>query len=467
MSRDVFALDLTQVEALLPRYTTDAPRYTSYPTAPVWKEDYGPADFRTDLGDPDSAGAPLSLYVHIPFCESLCHFCACNRIITRDHSQAARYLELVEREIASVRACSAEPGLASQLHWGGGTPTYLDPAQIQRLHAALTAAFPLAEGAEVSIEVDPRVTTPEHVRALRACGFNRVSMGVQDFDARVQQAIHRIQSVDQTAGLVECARDEGFASVNFDLIYGLPFQTEASFSETLDRVCEMRPDRVALYSYAHVTWLQKQQRGFERTDLPDPTTRIRIMLASIRRFLDEGYVFIGLDHFALPEDELARSLRDRTLRRNFMGHTTQAETQLIGFGPSAISELRRSYAQSHRDLAGWQAAVEAGELATLRGHTLSREDVERRWIISRIVCHGELRADEFEAEFGHGLAPTYAKELESLEPALADGLLARTADGGFEVTPLGRLLVRNIATTFDAYLSEQRRAGQRIFSRTV
>ena len=467
MSRDVFALDLTHVEELLPRYTTDAPRYTSYPTAPVWKEDYGPEAFQADLGDAVSAGAPLSLYVHIPFCESLCHFCACNRIITRDLSQAARFLDVVEREISAMRAWTAEPGLATQLHWGGGTPTYLDPEQIQRLHATLTEAFPLADGAEVSIEVDPRVTTPEHVRALRACGFNRVSMGVQDFDTKVQQAIHRIQPIDQTSELVACARSEGFASVNFDLIYGLPFQTEVSFADTLDRVCEMRPDRVALYSYAHVTWLQKQQRGFERTDLPDPATRIRIMLASIRRFLDEGYVFIGLDHFALPEDELARSLSDRTLRRNFMGHTTQAETRLIGFGPSAISELRRSYAQSHRDLAGWQSAVEAGALATLRGHALSSEDVERRWIISRIVCHGELRADEFEAEFGHSLARAYAKELESLEPALADGLLVRRADGGFEVTPLGRLLVRNLATAFDAYLSEQRRAGQRIFSKTV
>jgi len=465
---DVFSLDLAHVEALLPRYSGDGPRYTSYPTAPVWSERYGRDDVREELGRRDvSPGDPLSLYVHVPFCRSLCHFCACNKVITRKHEPVARYLDVIEREIAAVRAAVAVPRKATQVHWGGGTPTHLSPAEIRRLFGALVAAFPLAEGAEVSIEVDPRVTTPEHVAALRECGFNRISMGVQDFEPRVQEAIHRIQPAVDTAALVACARESGFESVNFDLIYGLPYQTEESFARTLETVLEIAPDRLALYSYAHVTWLAKQQRGFERKDLPAAPVKLRIMLAAIRRFLEAGYRFIGLDHFARPEDELSRALEDRTLRRNFMGHTTQAGVDLIGVGPSAISELRDSYAQSHRDLPGWEAAVEAHGLATLRGHRLSRDDAERRWVIGRLMCHGEVRAAEFEAEFGRPFAHVYAKELAALAPMVDDGLVTRDADGSLVVTPLGRLLVRNIAMVFDAYLPEQKRGGQRIFSKTV
>jgi oxygen-independent coproporphyrinogen-3 oxidase len=325
----------------------------------------------------------------------------------------------------------------------------------------------MREGAEISIEVDPRVTGEEHVAALRECGFNRISMGVQDFEPKVQEAVHRIQPADMTRRLVELSRRAGFESVNFDLIYGLPYQTEESFARTLDTVLELGPDRIALYSYAHVTWVAKQQRGFERKDLPEASTKLRIMLGAIRRFLEAGYRFIGLDHFARPEDELSRALDDRTLRRNFMGHTTQAGVELFGFGPSAISELCGSYAQSHRGLREWEEALLERGLATMRGHFLSQDDVERRWVIGRIMCHGELRAEEFGAAFGRPFAESFAPELESLGPLITDGLVDRAEDGSLVVMPLGRLLVRNVAMAFDAYLAEQRKAGRPIFSKTV
>ena len=468
MSRDVFAVDLDRIEALLPRYAMEGPRYTSYPTAPVWGEGYGAEDFQQELAREDAApNDGLSVYVHVPFCRSLCHFCACNKVITRKEELAVQFLDTIERELDAVRAAVGAPRPARQVHWGGGTPTYLTPDQVSRLHAAVTARFPTAEGAEVSIEVDPRVTTPEHVAALREAGFNRISMGVQDFDPRVQEAIHRVQPLEETAALVANARETGFESVNFDLIYGLPYQTEETFARTLDQVLSLRPDRLALYSYAHVTWVAKQQRGFERKDLPSPEVKIRIFLAALRRFLEAGYRFIGLDHFAEPEDELSQALADRTLRRNFMGHTTQAGVDLIGVGPSAISELRGAYAQSQRDLAAWHEAVASTGLATARGHVLTPDDVERRWVIGRIMCHGEIRAPEFEAAFGRPFSGAYAAELASLAPAVDDGLIEVDGDGSLVVTPLGRLLVRNIAMAFDAYLADQRREGRPMFSKTV
>lgn len=463
---DVFALDLDHAEAILPRYEGPGPRYTSYPTAPVWTADYGAEQFASDLGDlsPDDG---LALYAHVPFCESLCHFCACNRIITHDASLPVRYLDSMEREIAAVRELAPAAARASQLHWGGGTPTHLSPAQIRRLFHAMTDAFPLAAGAEVSIEVDPRVTTREQVETLRELGFDRISLGVQDVEPRVQQAIHRIQPTSMTAALVEDARRTGFASVNLDLIYGLPFQREDSFARTLETVLAIGPDRIALYSYAHVTWVAKQQRGFERQDLPDAPTKLRILLLAIRRLLRAGYVYVGMDHFARPEDELARALRDRTLRRNFMGYTTQAGSALLGFGPSAISELRTSHAQNERELGAWEQAVRERGVATMRGHRLTADDEERRFAITRIMCHGELLAADWSARFGRAFAGAYAHELESLDALEADGLVLRASDGSLRVTPLGRLLVRNVAMAFDAYLPEQQRESARLFSRTV
>ena len=468
MRNPIFDLDLEHVEEILPRYAIEGPRYTSYPTAPVWKESYGVAEFRSEIGRVDIEPADgLSVYVHVPFCRSLCHYCACNKVITQKTELAARYLDVIEREIETVREAVRVPRLVTQHHWGGGTPTYLEPEQLTRLFRTVSAAFPLAEAAEVSIEVDPRVTTSEHIAALRESGFNRISMGVQDFDPKVQAAIHRIQPADETAALVVESRAAGFESVNFDLIYGLPYQTVESFDRTLDTVLEISPDRLALYSYAHVTWVAKQQRGFERKHLPPADLKIRIMLHAIRRFLEAGYRFIGLDHFAKPDDELSQAVEARTLRRNFMGHTTQAGVDLLGFGPSAISELRGSYAQNQRHLGVWEDAVQDQGFATLRGHTLSEDDVERRWLIGRLMCLGEIRAEDYAKRFGRPFVEAYEAELSRLDAMVKDGLVTRTADGTLSMTSLGRLFVRNVAMVFDAYLPEQQKTGQPMFSKTV
>jgi oxygen-independent coproporphyrinogen-3 oxidase len=454
-----------RLEGLLPRYVEGGPRYTSYPTAPAWTESFGAGEFRATLGRLGEGG--LSVYVHVPFCRSLCHFCACNRLITRDEALPARYLDAIEREIAALReAISCSPRV-TQLHWGGGTPTHLRPDQVRRLFRALADALPLREDAEVSIEVDPRVTSEAHLEALRECGFNRISLGVQDFDARVQQAIHRIQPVELTAALTERARRVGFESVNFDLLYGLPFQTEESFAQTLATLLALGPDRIALYGYAHVTWVAKQQRGFERHDLPGARARVRLQLLAVRRLLAGGYAHVGLDHFARPEDELARAEREGTLRRNFMGYTTQAGTELLGLGPSAISQVDGAYAQSRRELDAWEGEVRARGLATFRGHRLTRDDRERGFVIERVMCHGGVRASDYRARFGQELASRFAGELARLAALEADGLVVREGDGSFRATPLGRFLLRNVAMIFDAYLPGQRTQGRPLFSRTV
>jgi oxygen-independent coproporphyrinogen-3 oxidase len=456
---------IDRLEGLLPRYVEGGPRYTSYPTAPAWTESFGAEEFRETLGQLGEGG--LSVYVHVPFCRSLCHFCACNRLITRDEALPARYLDAIEREIAALREAIPRGPRATQLHWGGGTPTHLRPDQARRLFRAVADAFPLREDAEVSIEVDPRVTSEAHLEALRECGFNRISLGVQDFDPRVQQAIHRSQPVELTAALTERARRAGFASVNFDLLYGLPFQTEVSFAQTLATVLALAPDRIALYGYAHVTWVAKQQRGFDRHDLPDARARVKLQLLAVRRLLAGGYAHVGLDHFARPEDELARAEREGTLRRNFMGYTTQAGTDLLGLGPSAISQVDGAYAQSRRELDAWEGAVRAAGLATFRGHRLTRDDRERGFVIERVMCHGGVRASDYRARFGEELASRFAPELDRLAAFEEDGLVVREADGSFRATPLGRFLLRNVAMVFDAYLPGQRTQGRPLFSRTV
>lgn len=462
----LLALDPAHVEAVLLRHAGPGPRYTSYPTAPTWSEAYDADAFRRDLGRLPAGGA-LSLYVHVPFCRSLCHFCACNRVITRSPEPPARYLDAIEREIALLREALPAAPRVVQHHWGGGTPTHLEPDQIRRLHRALSDAFPTAPDAEQSIEVDPRVTHAEHVAALRACGFTRISLGVQDFDSRVQAAIHRHQDVATTAALVESARGAGFASVGFDLIYGLPFQSVESMERTLAEVVAIAPDRIALYGYAHVTWVAKQQRGFERHDLPAPAERLRIQLAAIRALLAAGYEPVGMDHYARPEDELARAARTRTLRRNFMGYTTRPGLDLVGLGPSAISELASGFAQSERALERWQEAVGSGRLATARGHALSDDDRERAWVIAEILCHGSVSPEAFRSRFGADFATRFAAERAALAPLAEDGLVELDGDGGLRLTALGHLAARPIAMAFDAYLPAQRAAERPLFSQTV
>ena len=370
-------------------------------------------------------------------------------------------------EVAAVRGCVSGEPAAGEVHLGGGTPTRLSPQQLIGLMGTLVDAFPLGEGAELSVEADPRVTTEAHIAALRECGFQRLSLGVQDFDREVQRAIHREQSPDCVASLTECARGAGFRSVNFDLIYGLPFQTVASFDRTLDQVFALQPDRVALYSYAHVTWIAKQQRGFERKDLPDGRSKIEIMLHAIRRFLDAGYVHIGMDHFAKRDDALAVAVQTGELRRNFMGYTTQACENLIGFGPSAISESKGSYAQSLHDLSDWDDAVSNSRLASFRGHAPSEDDRRRAWVIGRIMCRGDVSGEEYRREFCRSLADDFAVELRGLAALASDGLVEFGLEGDFHVTPIGRVLLRNVAMVFDAYLPEQQRRGRPIFSKAL
>jgi len=454
------------LRGLLPRYVRPLPRYTSYPTAPAWSDAFGPDDYRRALARVDG---DVSVYVHVPFCRSLCHFCACNRIITRDEALPARYLDTLEREIGLARREIPSEVRAAQLHLGGGTPTHLTPSQLRRLVRFVGDTFPLRADAEVSIEVDPRVTTPDHVAAIREGGFNRVSLGVQDFDATVQEAIHRIQPKSVTASLVHDLRAAGVESIAFDLIYGLPFQTTESFERSLADVIELAPDRIAIYSYAHVTWVAKQQRGFERKDLPGAETKLELFTLALRRLMDAGYVYIGLDHFAKPEDDLARALAAGTLRRNFMGYTTQAGLDLLGFGPSAISELAGAYAQNHRGLDDWKSAVGDGRLATLRGHVLTADDEDRRFVIAGLLCQGGVDAEAYAERFGGRFEARHAEALARLAPMEEDGLVERSEQGSLRLTPEGRVLARNVAAVFDAYLpaTEEGDSAPRRFSQSV
>jgi oxygen-independent coproporphyrinogen-3 oxidase len=457
--------DAETLRALIPRYDRPGPRYTSYPTAPVWTDDFGAADYREALGRAAARAAGLSLYVHVPYCEQLCTYCACNRTIQRDHAVAVPYLDRLEREIDAVADLLGTGASHAQLAIGGGTPTYLSAGQLARLARRLDARFPPEPGAERSIEVDPRVTTDEQLAALAEHGFNRISLGVQDLSPVVQRAIHRVQSLEQTAAVTETARGLGFGSVNFDLIYGLPFQTPESFATTLDAVIALAPDRIALYGYAHVTWVSKQQRGFERKDLPGPERKLAIFLEAIRRLGDAGYRFLGLDHFARPDDPLARAAEAGTLQRNFMGYTTRRAHDLVGFGPSAISELADAYAQSRREPEPWGEAVDDEGLATCRGWRLDADDLRRKWLIQSLMCRGEIDPAAYAAHFEEPLEARVPGLAARLAPFEADGLLV--ADGGaWRLTFLGRLFLRNIAMTFDAHL-EAPSAERPRYSRTV
>ncbi len=461
---DDFAIpDLESVRRLIPKYERPGPRYTSYPTAPVWSEGFGELEFRDALAR--AADRPLSLYIHIPFCERLCTFCACNRLITRDHSVAAPYLDSLEAEAEQVAEAigGGRPGV--QLAVGGGTPTYLSELELARMFEIADAHFPPDRDAERSIEIDPRVTRREQLEVLAEHGFNRISLGVQDMSPQVQKAINRIQPRAMTEELTESARALGFRSVNFDLIYGLPFQTTDSFDETLRQVIEMRPDRIALYSYAHVTWVSKQQRGFEKKDLPSAERKLAIFLLANQRLAEAGYLFFGLDHFALPDDELSGAARSGDLRRNFMGYTTRASVDLIGLGASGISELADAYAQSLRTPAEWSKRIQAGGLATMRGWSLSEDDIRRKWLIQRLMCQGEISASAYEHRFAEPLSARIPALEERLAPFVADGLLRAKGDE-YELTPRGRLFLRPVAMTFDSYLSEQD-SSRPMFSSTL
>jgi oxygen-independent coproporphyrinogen III oxidase len=455
--------------ALLERYGVAAPRYTSYPTAVDWRGDLDPASYPDRLARAASDDAPLSVYVHVPFCEQLCLFCGCNVVITRHHEQASPYLDALEREIAAVRATGIGRRKVSQYHWGGGTPTFLSEAEIERLHGRVASAFTFEPDAEIAIEVDPRHTTAGQIRLLGRLGFNRISAGVQDFDPKVQQAVRRIQSEEQTEACLAEARAAGFRSVNIDLIYGLPYQTEAGFDRTLDRIVALRPDRIALFHYAHVPWIRKHQEALPAEAFPDAPLRWRIFLNALARLRAAGYEAIGLDHFALPDDELARARRGGTLQRNFMGYTTRRGSDLVPLGVSSIGEVGGAFVQNPRDVETWSKRTQSTGHAVERGHVLDADDRLRRAAIMRMMCLGRIDKRELEREFGVRFDEVFRAELADLAGPEQDGLVRRGVDA-VEATALGQLFLRNLAAPFDRYFRERQARPEgvsRTFSRTL
>ena len=452
--------------ALLAKYPSTGPRYTSYPTADRFHERFGPAAALRQLkrrGESTSS-EPLSLYVHLPFCDTLCLYCACNKVVTRDRARASRYLDYVEREILTQRGAIGRDEAVSQLHWGGGTPTFLPVAEMSRLMESLRGFFNFRPDGEYSIEIDPRRLEPGTIDALAALGFNRLSIGVQDFDAAVQRKVNRIQSVDETARAMMAARAAGFRSVNLDLIYGLPGQSAATFGPTLDAVLDLQPDRIALYAYAHLPEVYPSQQRIDAAELPTPEERIGLLTLAIERLTAGGYLYIGMDHFALPGDDLALAQARGALQRNFQGYSTHARTDLLAFGVSAISSVGGTYGQNHRDLDHYYASLDRGELPVFRGHELDPDDLIRREVIQQIACNFRLRFDELEARLGIRFATYFAAEDARLAQLEADGLLVREP-GGLAVTPRGRLLVRVVCMAFDRHLAEARAPAR--YSRVV
>lgn len=453
---------------LLDKYNTAGPRYTSYPTAPEWRDDVRKDEAIAIIAanNAERADMPLSLYVHLPFCHKLCYYCGCNMMVTKKQDLVERYLTALFTEIDHVaNHIDTKRRQVVQIHWGGGTPTFLSSEQIERLFNKLTSRFTLAPEAEISLELHPPVTTFEQLETLKRLGFNRVSMGIQDFDHDVQVAVNRIQPYEQTRDLIAKCRELGFISVNTDLMYGLPFQTVEKFKETLRKVETIRPDRIALFNYAHVPWLKKHMNMIKEETLPKPDEKLEIFEYAIADLLRQGYRYIGMDHFALPENELSITQANRTLRRNFMGYTTCADSDLYAFGASSIGDLDRAYLQNTRNIPDYIETMKTEELAVKRGMTLSDDDRLRREVINRLFCILVVEKREVERLFDIAFDTYFAKELEALKPLEADGLVVLTPDE-IQVTPRGQVLLRNIAMNFDAYLAKKP-VGERKFSKTI
>ncbi|WP_027817488.1 oxygen-independent coproporphyrinogen III oxidase [Paraburkholderia bannensis] len=450
---------------LLAKYGANGPRYTSYPTALQFRDDFDLDHYRRAAADPGAAETDLSLYFHIPFCDTVCFYCGCNKVATKNRGRAKPYVQQLVREMEVQAALFDTKRPVSQLHWGGGTPTFLSLDEMSTLMTATREHFTLLpeRDAEYSIEIDPREASAQTIAHLRGLGFNRLSLGVQDFDPLVQQAVNRVQPLELTIDVMNAARASGFESISVDLIYGLPHQDVKSFRRTLDTMLLLAPERISVFGYAHMPQLFKMQRQIDATALPTPATRLALLQLVVEQLTDAGYVYIGMDHFALPTDELARAQQQRTLHRNFQGYSTRADCDLIGFGASSIGKVGDVYAQNAKDLPGYGAAIDGGRLAISRGVRLTADDRLRRDIITELMCNLELRFDEFEAAYGVRFAAAFAPELERLNAFEADGLIARSVNR-LEVLPAGRMFVRNIAMVFDRYLGMQQ--AER-FSRTI
>lgn len=445
-------------EELIRRYDKAGPRYTSYPTAVQFTDQFSTDQYKAEAWDSntDLIPRPLSLYFHIPFCDTVCFYCGCNKVVTKDHSRAAPYLQQLFHEMEMQARLFETDRMVKQLHWGGGTPTFLSDEEMFNLMNKTRQEFSLVGDAqgEYSIELDPRDMDHQRLVNLREIGFNRISLGVQDFDPQVQKAVNRIQGEDETLQLIRDARDMGFRSINVDLIYGLPHQSVDSFDKTLERITEVRPDRLSIFNYAHLPERFKPQRRINVVDLPNPSTKLKIFQHTVEHLLDAGYVYIGMDHFALPDDELAVAQHEGTLTRNFQGYATGGAIDIIGMGVSAIGKIGDCYAQNTPRLEPYEQALKEKSLPIVRGRLLNDDDILRRAVINEIICHFRLDLDEMSQQFGIDISDYFGNELDALTPLLEDRLLERDGQR-FTVLPRGRLLVRHICMAFDAYMNPQ------------
>ncbi len=449
---------------LIKRYDGAGPRYTSYPTAVQFNDSMDNATYERLAKDSNAGGSPLSLYFHIPFCNTVCFYCACNKIASKDYSKGAPYLERVYKEMAMQSALFDDKREVEQLHWGGGTPTFISHDEMTQLMENTGKYFQLKDDdtGEYSIEIDPREADESTITLLRQLGFNRLSLGVQDFDPVVQKAVNRIQSLEETKAVVDAARGNNFKSVSVDLIYGLPFQSSSRFLNTLETVLEMDPDRISIFNYAHLPKIFKPQRRINETDLPVPAEKLLIFQQAIQYLIQAGYVYIGMDHFAKPEDELAQAQRNGSLYRNFQGYSTHADCDMISLGVTSIGKVGNSYSQNQRDINEYYNAIDSGKLAVFRGIELNDDDVLRREVISQLMCHFRLDIKKIEQQFKINFMSYFADALPGLATMQQDGLL-NYDNHCIEVKPAGKLLIRSVCMLFDAYIKQ----SQQSFSKVI
>ena len=452
---------------ILKKFNQPGPRYTSYPTAPVFSSEFTADDFAREIRETNGEANPtdLSLYFHFPYCDTLCYFCGCNMMVTQKREHIAEYNEYLKKEIDLIVPMISPKRKVEQMHWGGGTPTYLTPDEIRDIGNYIKSRFDFAPDIEASVEIDPRGLTREHMEALREVGFNRTSFGVQDFNPQVQEAVNRIQSEELTRQTVEWARELGFQSINLDLIYGLPHQTLESFTETIEKIIDISPDRIAVFNYAHVPWLKKHQVLIKAEDLPGADERLQILKMTIEKLMAAGYEYIGMDHFAKPTDELAVAQKNGTLYRNFQGYSTKAGCDVYAFGLSAISQFQNIYAQNLKRLPDYYKRVDAGDAATAVGYRMTFDDHVRKETINQLMCNLEINKRAIETQFGIDFEDYFADDLPKLDVFIADGLLENTADK-IKVKGSGILVIRNIAMCFDAYLAKMMKEKP-VFSKTV
>ncbi len=452
---------------VLKKFNQPGPRYTSYPTAPLFSPDFTAEDFKNEVinTNSESNSSDLSLYFHFPFCESLCYFCGCNMMVSRDRRLIREYNEYLKKEIDLITPLISKRRKVSQMHWGGGTPSYLLPEEIRDIGAFIKSKFVFAEDIEASVEIDPRGLTFEHMQAFREIGFNRTSFGVQDFNLQVQEAINRVQSEEITRQTVEWARELGFKSVNLDLIYGLPYQTLNSFAETVEKIIDISPNRIAVFNYAHVPWLKKHQNVIPAEALPSPDERLNIFKMTIEKLIGAGYEYIGLDHFAKPDDELSIAQKNNTLYRNFQGYSTKAGCDVYAFGLSAINQFQNIYAQNLKNLKDYYKRVDSNEAATNVGYRMTFDDHVRKETIMQLMCHLEINKSDIEAKFNINFEDYFAEDIKKLDVFIAGGLLENDVDK-IKIVGSGILIIRNVAMCFDAYLDKMMKEKP-VFSKTV